>query len=262
MSTLTYREKRSLENLLGMSNGYVLSFGDRTFGDLFDEIAGVEIHSEKYQSKGTSKAKKLRAFWEIESDSLVGEVLSVLIHEYQDSPRPNDPQLIAECQEIAQRLLAGGPSFELLTQAAAQFNAAYINRQTARMEDALRKDDPDLAIGTAKELIETCCKTILEQRNVNLLNRADMPDLIKATLKELNLARESVPSDIKGSGVIKRMLSNIGSIANDVDTLRNLYGTGHGPTSSSPRLSSRHAKLVVGVATALTVFLFESHSEK
>lgn len=41
---------------------------------------------------------------------------------------------------------------------AASFNAAYLVRQIARIESAV-PHDPDLAIGTAKELVETCCKT-------------------------------------------------------------------------------------------------------
>ena len=75
MSTLNYREKRYLEDLLGMSSGYVLNFSDREFAELFEEVAGIEIHSEKYSTEGSSKANKLRSFWKIESDYVVGRVL-------------------------------------------------------------------------------------------------------------------------------------------------------------------------------------------
>ena len=54
MSTLKYREKRYIEDLLGMSSGYVLNFSDREFAELFDEVAGIEIHSEKYSTEGSS----------------------------------------------------------------------------------------------------------------------------------------------------------------------------------------------------------------
>lgn len=41
----------------------------------------------------------------------------------------------------------------------------YVASQVTRMESAINSD-PDLAIGTAKELIETCCRTILRDRGV------------------------------------------------------------------------------------------------
>jgi hypothetical protein len=42
-------------------------------------------------------------------------------------------------------------------------DSAYLEQQIHRMETAV-EDDPWLAIGTAKELVETTCKTILSER--------------------------------------------------------------------------------------------------
>lgn len=39
-------------------------------------------------------------------------------------------------------------------------DSAYVSQQITRMETAVNQD-PELAIGTAKELVETCCKSIL-----------------------------------------------------------------------------------------------------
>lgn len=59
MSTLTDVEKRYLENILDMGNGYVLDYTDATYGEFFDRH-GVDIHGHKYQTYGTSKAKRMR----------------------------------------------------------------------------------------------------------------------------------------------------------------------------------------------------------
>jgi len=56
--------------------------------------------------------------------------------------------------------------------------------QILRMETAL-ESDPSLAIGTAKELIETCCKTILSERGKPMTGTPDGLTLTKETLKEL-----------------------------------------------------------------------------
>ncbi len=47
----------------------------------------------------------------------------------------------------------------------AKYDAPELHRQIERMRDAVN-DAPTLAIGTAKELIETICKTILAERGV------------------------------------------------------------------------------------------------
>ena len=163
MSTLEFREKRKLEALFGMSSGYVLSYSDRTFGNLVGDAAGIDIHAEEYCSKGTPKANKFRVFWEKESDTSVGKVLLELIRECRERRLPEDLRLVDECEAIANRLLAGEPNLIDLAKIAARFDADYLRQQIIRMEEAV-ESDPALAIGTAKELIETCCKTILEER--------------------------------------------------------------------------------------------------
>ena len=73
------REKRLLEEFLGMGSGWVLDLSDRTFGAFCEEAVDIDIHWEKYLTHGTSKGKKLRAFWEFESGYLIGRLLNALI---------------------------------------------------------------------------------------------------------------------------------------------------------------------------------------
>jgi len=75
MSSLTHLEKRTFESLLNMGGGYVLDFTDRSFATFFRDVANVNIYDDKYAVAGTSKAKRLRTFWETEPDAVVGKVL-------------------------------------------------------------------------------------------------------------------------------------------------------------------------------------------
>ena len=261
MSTLDYQEKRKLEALFGMRSGYVLGHSDRTFGYLVGDIAGMNIHAEEYCSRGTSKANKFRVFWERESDTSVGRVLLELIRECREHSQLQDLELIEQCEAIANRLLAGGPNLSGLSEMATRFDADYLLQQIRRMEEAV-ESDPALAIGTAKELIETCCKTILEERGESFAKDPDMPELTKAAFRQLKMTRDDVPDAIEGAEAIKRVLSNLGSICNELVRLRNLYGTGHGKLADAPGLAPRHAKLAVGSAATLVRFLFESHTEQ
>jgi hypothetical protein len=78
MSDLSSSERRKLEKLLGMSSCYVLNFSDRIFSDFFSEYR-VEIDAERYRMRGTSKANRMRAFWDLDSNYVVGRVIGGLI---------------------------------------------------------------------------------------------------------------------------------------------------------------------------------------
>ena len=77
MSSLKAHEKVIFEKLFDR-NGYVLNFNDRTYAEFFREH-GINIDAEKYRINGTSKMRRLRAFWEVESDAVVAKVLTALL---------------------------------------------------------------------------------------------------------------------------------------------------------------------------------------
>lgn len=140
-------------------------------------------------------------------------------------------------------------------------DTGYVAQQITRMESAVH-NDPGLAIGTAKELVETCCKTILRERGVDFSEKADLPSLVKLTSKELELTSHDIPDNVKAAKTIKRLLSNLATITHGIAELRNTYGTGHGKEAATKGLGPRHAKLAVGAASTLAVFLAETHRER
>ena len=137
----------------------------------------------------------------------------------------------------------------------------YIHRQVNRITAAI-ESDPELAIGTAKELIETVCHTVLAERHKTVTNKPDLLPLVRLTMEELKLVPDGVADEVKGAKSIKSLLGNLTIIVQNLAELRNLYGTGHGKHGRRKGLSSRHARLIVGAATTLVVFLFETHSER
>jgi len=144
---------------------------------------------------------------------------------------------------------------------AARFDAPELHRQIDRMREAV-DSDPALAIGTAKELIETTCKVILGQRGVTPDIGWDLPELVRRTRKVLGLLPEDVPQAAKGAETIRKLLGSLGAVAQGLGELRNLYGTGHGRDGAAKGLKRRHALLAVGAASTLVTFLFETHGER
>jgi len=155
------------------------------------------------------------------------------------------------------------PSLASAHEVATRIDAEHISQQITRMEGAV-DTDPELAIGTAKEFVESVCKTILDDRELAHNKTDDLPALVKKTTKALRLTADDIGDTVKAADTIKRMLNNLGTIVQGSAELRNAYGTGHGKSKTQARrgLKPRHARLAVGAASTLGVFLWETHEER
>lgn len=160
---------------------------------------------------------------------------------------------------VAERIRSGPPNVVARAHSAADsLNAAHMHKEIERIEKIV-DSDPALAIGTAKELVESCCKSILTKRNIHFSRGADLPELTKLLAKELKLVPDGVTESVKGADNIRRILQNLGSIAHNLAELRGLYGTGHGRDGSHRGLASRHARLAVGAAITFIEFVTATH---
>lgn len=72
MANIKLSDKKLLEEAFGMNGGYVLDFSDKSFAEFFSAL-GIDITDEQYLKNGTSKANRLRAFWEIGNEELVAQ---------------------------------------------------------------------------------------------------------------------------------------------------------------------------------------------
>ena len=78
MPKLKRSEMRMVDSIFDMEGGYCLDFSDRTMAEFFEDELGIEIYQDKYSFNGTSKAKHVRAFIEIEDGLLVSNLLKKL----------------------------------------------------------------------------------------------------------------------------------------------------------------------------------------
>jgi hypothetical protein len=145
--------------------------------------------------------------------------------------------------------------------AGSEVDTEHLQVYLERIGDAI-EDDPSLAIGSAKELVEATLKTILRAREVTFEESEELPKLLKLTQKELELVPDGIPDAAKGAESIRRLLSNLGSIVYAAAELRNLYGSGHGRSGGLKGLTPRHARLAVSSAGALCSFLLETYDAR
>lgn len=123
-------------------------------------------------------------------------------------------------------------------------------------------EDPSLAIGSTKELVESTLKTILSKSNIEFDKDDDVPKLLKSVQKSLELVPDEVDDAKKGSEIIKILLSNLGQVVIKLTELRNIYGTGHGKEKIKMGLNERHARLAVGAGITLSTFLLETFEHR
>jgi hypothetical protein len=163
--------------------------------------------------------------------------------------RENQPQEYEDLYGHMQPLLASAEALAITS-------SFQLNQQIARIRRAL-ESDPELAVGSAKEMLESVLKTVLSGfGEIDLED--DIPVLLKRAQKRLKLDPRELAPDAKGAEVIKRLLSNLGQVVLGINELRGLYGTGHGKVKSTG-ITPRHARLVVGAAATLASFLMETY---
>ena len=112
MSDLTSIERLKLEKLFDMGGGYVLNFSNRSFQEFILQNCSIDIDQQKYWYASRSKANRLRAFWNKETNTIVGKLTLSLLEYWKTQKKLNNQpitlaenELYVECQQIAERLL-------------------------------------------------------------------------------------------------------------------------------------------------------------
>jgi hypothetical protein len=140
------------------------------------------------------------------------------------------------------------------------FGTDYIRMQIEIMMGQV-ESAPHVAIGKAKELLETTCKQVLDECQIEYAKDLDFNQLVKKAREAVGLTPESVSEESPAKVIAGKILGNLGQIAHGMSELRNLYGDGHGKSAGFVSLPPRYARLAVGTATAAARFIWETHIE-
>ena len=135
-------------------------------------------------------------------------------------------------------------------------NSEYINRSIVRMLTAV-KDDPELAIGSAKELVETICKTILDDKGIPRTDRENVPQLVRMTLDTIRPANEFL-IDQESEQIVIEAVASLATIALNIARLRNKHGTGHGKDAEKVEIDPIYATLAVNAASTIALFFYQA----
>lgn len=116
-----------------------------------------------------------------------------------------------------------------------------LDEQLNRLRRA--SDDPALLVGTAKDLLEAVAKFVLQELGMPYRQNADFNELWYHARDRLGIHPKDVASSLPGAAAIQAVMQSAWTIAEAVNQLRNLQGTGHGRT------------LPTGVTTEMALFV-------
>ncbi|MFA5971176.1 MAG: hypothetical protein WC780_02395 [Lentimicrobiaceae bacterium] len=89
MASLKQTDILILEKLFEMGGGYVLNFSNTSFQQFIYNVCKLDIYDSKYAVYGDSKAKRLRMFWQVESDKTVGIMINEMLAYWKTNRKIN-----------------------------------------------------------------------------------------------------------------------------------------------------------------------------
>lgn len=116
------------------------------------------------------------------------------------------------------------------------------------------QNDANGAITAAKSLLESTCKLLLDDMEIKYGTSEDIPTLFKKISTALNLHPDKYPDES-----LRKILRGCSSIVQGLSETRNRISDAHGQGRNAMNASPRHAKLTVGVAGAMSMFLVETY---
>lgn len=157
-------EKGFMVNFLNQ-DGYVLDFTTTEFHVFTLKSIGIPL-CEKYKA---SKGKSLISYIHEADEENVIKLLCDLIKHYEQSKQKENDETYnkgrisayLECRYIINRACNTTHITAITEDLKKKFDSDYTSDQINLMVK-IKDENPTEAIGKAKELIESCCKTILE----------------------------------------------------------------------------------------------------
>lgn len=262
---ISYIEKKYFDDLLNR-DGYVLDFSTYEFDEFTLHSIGIALCQTYKLSKGKSLNKFINGGHNDKVLKLLDDLLEYYRVRYSLEIESNDKaysgstykSLYNKCKEIIEREKTHSNKFSKESEELKKkFSSKYMDRQIDLMV-TMCHDNPTEAIGKSKELLESCCKTIIESNGESIKDSINMGQLIKQTLSSLNIPNKGVGMDLEEDKIVKQIIGSLNGLSSGIVELRNHYGSGHGRSTKFNGLTKRHAELSVGASITLVRYLWDT----
>ncbi|MBV5141451.1 abortive infection family protein [Staphylococcus xylosus] len=138
---------------------------------------------------------------------------------------------------------------------AEKFDVEYVLKECNRIEKEAQTD-PEDAITSAKAMVESTLKYILDSEGEHFSNNENLKGLYKKVSENMNLSPGG-----HNERTFKTILSGMINVINGLDEVRNEYGDAHGKSKKNYKPETRHAFLAINSARTITEFLLASYKK-
>jgi len=126
--------------------------------------------------------------------------------------------------------------------------------------ESVPDSSPELVFDLCRALIESVCKTILNDLGEPLPSKPSAENMTAAIVKRLNLFLDPGSVELEIKKAVGETVTGINKFVNGIGEYRRKLGTAsHGRDGYDQEIDLSHAMLVVGTTDALVAFLFISH---
>lgn len=244
MSDLSSIEKRKLERTLQMESGYVLNFSNRTFDEFFANELGIEIYDAKYDYGSGSKANRMRAFWDVESNLMVGKALELLAEDWDEyagygATPPSEAYL-----KIVRRLKESAPVPDISAVVPNADDKSFESLARS-VKDAIDNNQPEHGLDRLHTFVVKYFRVLCEQRGIGVDRKKPLHGLVGEYIKALRKV------DLIESDMTERILKSSISVMEAFNKVRNDHSFAH----DNKVLSYNEALLIYGHVTSSIRFI-------
>lgn len=245
---------RLVNDYIEVHGGYLGDFSYRTHYEFYPYYCDLDVDVASYEP-GTTREKFIRILENASPKDQAAIIKGVFakypVQSFPEKDRAIKQHLFDEFQPVIERLESAprSPSDNQASEAIAQFDTIYVAEIWQQALER-RVSNPDAALTSARNLLESVCKHILDDLEVGYDEKADLPKLYKLTAGQLNLA----PSQ-HTEKVFKQILGGCTAVVEGLGSVRNKLGDAHGKGRKPVRPAPRHAELAVNLAGSMATFL-------
>ena len=140
---------------------------------------------------------------------------------------------------------------------------SHIEQQVVAAENAVRGEPAfGLAFDLSRALIESACRTILTERQVEWRRNEELPSLLGKVRISLPLLPAESSNETAARQSLDQALGGLQSAVQGICELRNHYSfASHGYETDRARMEQAQATLVAGAADVIIGFLYEMHAQ-
>jgi len=235
-----------------MASGYVIDFSNRTLEEFVLESTGKEIYDEKYNLNSGSKANRMRAFWEIESNYIVGKLLGDIFDEWDEYKGYNNTEVPSEeCLKIVQRLKLSAPVPDIDAVVANSEDKDFESLAKA-VRDSIDRNEPEAGLDRLHTFLVKYFRVLCEKYGIDTNQKKPLHGLVGEYIKKLK-ASGAIESEMT-ERILKSSLSNMEAF----NHVRNNQSYAH----DNNVLKYTEAMLIFGHVTTSIRFIEELENSK